>query len=58
MLSFGMSKEQKMIKDEVANLVKGVVADHVKEMDHSGSISDEAIQKAWELGLSSTAIPP
>ena len=28
MLSFGMSKEQKMIKDEVANLIKGVVADN------------------------------
>jgi len=57
MLSFGMSKEQKMIKDEVANLVKGVVADHVKDMDAAGEIPAESIQKAWELGVSISGIP-
>jgi len=57
MLSFGMSKEQKMIKDEVANLVKGVVADQVKDMDQSGEIPAESIQKGWELGISLSGIP-
>jgi len=57
MLSFGMSKEQKMIKDEVANLVKGVVTENVKEMDESGEIPAGSIQKAWELGASISGIP-
>ena len=57
MLSFGMSKEQKMIKDEVAKLVKGVVTDNAKEMDESGKIPAESIQKAWGLGASISGIP-
>ncbi|MCJ7773389.1 MAG: acyl-CoA dehydrogenase family protein [Desulfobacterales bacterium] len=57
MLSFGMSKEQKMIKDEVAKLVKGVVTDNAKEMDGSGKIPAESIQKAWGLGASISGIP-
>lgn len=57
MISFGMSKEQKMIKDEVANLVKGIVADNVKDMDAKGEIPAESIQKAWELGISISGIP-
>lgn len=57
MLSFGMSKEQKMIKDEVANLVKGVLADTVKDMDHTGEIPAESVQKAWEMGISLSGIP-
>jgi alkylation response protein AidB-like acyl-CoA dehydrogenase len=57
MLSFGMSKEQKMIKDEVANLVKGVVTESAKEMDESGEIPAVSIQKAWELGASISGIP-
>jgi len=57
MLSFGMSKEQKMIKDEVANLVKGVVTDNAKEMDESAEIPAASIQKAWELGASISGIP-
>ncbi len=57
MISFGMSKEQKMIKDEVANLVKGVVADNAKDMDHTGEIPAESIQKAWEMGVSISGIP-
>jgi len=57
MISFSMSKEQKMIKDEVANLVKGVVADNTKEMDENGEIPMESIQKGWELGASLSGIP-
>jgi alkylation response protein AidB-like acyl-CoA dehydrogenase len=52
-----MSKEQKMIKDEVANLIKGVVAENADEMDKSGDIPGDAIQKGWELGASVTGVP-
>jgi len=57
MLSFGMSKEQKMIKDEVANLIKGVVADNADEMDKTSEIPADSIQKGWELGASVTGVP-
>ncbi len=57
MISFTMSKEQKMIKDEVANLVKGVVTDNADEMDQKGEIPAESIQKAWEMGISVSSVP-
>ncbi len=56
MISFSMSKEQKMIKDEVANLVKGVVLDNAGEMDEKYEIPQESIQKGWELGVSLSGI--
>jgi len=57
MLSFSMSKEQKMIKNEVANLVKGVVTDNVKEMDQKCEIPAESLGKAWGLGASVSSVP-
>jgi len=57
MLSFGMSKEQKMIKDEVANLIKGVVAENADEMDQTSKIPEASIQQGWELGASVTGVP-
>ncbi len=57
MISFSMSKEQKMIKDEVANLVKGVVMDGAGEMDQNLEIPKAAIQKGWELGVTLSGVP-
>lgn len=50
MFSLEMSKEQKMIKSEVAKLVKNLVSDDATEMDSNGMIPADAVQKAWELG--------
>ncbi len=47
-----MSKEQKMIKNEVAKLVKDVVTENAGEMEDKGQIPQDSLQKAWELGAS------
>ncbi len=52
MFSLEMSKEQKMIKNEVAKLVKAVVTENAGEMDSSGEMPHDSLQKAWELGAS------
>ncbi len=52
MFSLEMSKEQKMIKDEVAKLVKSIVTENADEMDKNREIPMDGIQKAWELGAS------
>jgi alkylation response protein AidB-like acyl-CoA dehydrogenase len=57
MFGFSMSKEQKMVSKEVAKLVKGLVIDHAHEMDESGTIPADAIQKAWGLGASVSMVP-
>lgn len=57
MLNFAMSKQQEMVKKEVAKLVKNIVAENAHDMDESGSIPDESIQKAWELGVSVNSVP-
>jgi alkylation response protein AidB-like acyl-CoA dehydrogenase len=57
MFSFAMSKEQKMVKDEVANFVKKQIIDQAHDMDENGEIPAEVIQKAWELGFSVSMIP-
>jgi len=57
MINFAMSKEQQMVRKEVAKLVKGVVADAAHDMDEDRDIPGEAIQKAWELGFSISMIP-
>ncbi len=52
MFSLEMSKEQKMIKGEVAKLVKDIVIDDALEMENNKEIPLESVQKAWELGTS------
>ena len=57
MFSFALSKEQKMVKDEVSKLVKNMLVDTAHDMDEQRAIPPEAIQKAWELGFSISMIP-
>lgn len=57
MFSFSMTKEQKMVSNEVANLVRGVVTDDAHAMDENGLIPDAVLQKAWELGASVSMVP-
>ena len=57
MFSLEMSKEQKMIKEEVAKLVKNIVTDNVREMEDKNDIPGDIIQKAWELGASVSMVP-
>ncbi|MCP4752528.1 MAG: acyl-CoA dehydrogenase [Proteobacteria bacterium] len=57
MFDLELSKEQKMIKDEVAKLVKDLVTEQAKEWDLNCEIPMDTIQKAWELGASVSAVP-
>jgi acyl-CoA dehydrogenase len=57
MFGFSMSKEQKMIKEEVAKLVKDIVIDNAHDMDESGEIPVDALQKAWSIGASVSKVP-
>jgi acyl-CoA dehydrogenase len=57
MFNLELSKEQKMIKKEVAKLVKGLVTDEAKDWDLNFEIPKDTIQKAWELGASVSAVP-
>jgi len=57
MFGFLMSKEQKMIKEEVGKLVKDIVIEDAHDMDENGEIPIEAIQKAWSLGASVSKVP-
>ena len=57
MFSFSMSKQQKMVKSEVANLVKKLVTDNALEMDEKRELPMDSIQKAWELGASISKVP-
>ncbi|MBW2177739.1 MAG: acyl-CoA dehydrogenase, partial [Deltaproteobacteria bacterium] len=45
MIDFAMSKEQQMVRNEVAKLVKGVVVDTAHDMDEERHIPPAAIQK-------------
>ncbi|OHD66434.1 MAG: acyl-CoA dehydrogenase [Spirochaetes bacterium RBG_13_51_14] len=55
--SFGMSEEQRTIKETVARLVKDVVSDNAHDMDEKKAIPPEFIQKVWELGAAVSVIP-
>ena len=55
--SFGMSEEQRTMKETVAPSGKGVVTDNAHDMDEKRAIPAEFIQKVWELGATISAIP-
>ncbi|MDY6823123.1 MAG: acyl-CoA dehydrogenase family protein [Thermodesulfobacteriota bacterium] len=57
MINFSMSKQQQMVKKEVAKLVKDIVTENAHDMDEAGEIPAESIQKAWELGASISSVP-
>jgi len=57
MLSFAMSREQKMVRDAFAEVTKNLVTPSALEMDESGQIPAATLQKIWELGASTSMIP-
>ncbi len=57
MIDFSMSKQQEMVKKEFAKLVKDIVTDNAHEMDENGTIPEEYILKAWEMGASISMVP-
>jgi alkylation response protein AidB-like acyl-CoA dehydrogenase len=57
MLDFSISKEQKMIKSEIAKLVKDLVIENAHDMDESGEIDPATLQAIWEMGISIASVP-
>ncbi len=56
-ISFSMSDEQHMMKETVAKLVQDIIIDNAHQMDESGNIPRESIQKFWDLGTIRSSIP-
>ncbi|MFW6414788.1 MAG: acyl-CoA dehydrogenase family protein [Thermodesulfobacteriota bacterium] len=57
MVQFTLSKQEKMLRNEVGKMVRELVAERAHEMDESGEIPGELLQKFWELGISVTEVP-
>lgn len=57
MVQFSLSKQQKMLKDEVARVVRDLVVENAHDMDESGEIPPDTLQKIWELGLCVSPVP-
>jgi acyl-CoA dehydrogenase len=57
-MDFGLSDEQLALQTTARRFAREQVAPIAAEHDRSGEFPREVIRKAWELGLSSTVIPP
>lgn len=55
--SFGMSEEQRTMKETVARLMKDLVANTAHDMDEKKEIPSDYVQKVWELGATISVIP-
>ncbi len=55
--SFGMSEEQRTMKETIARLMKGLVASNAHDMDEKKEIPPDYVQKVWELGATISVIP-
>ncbi len=56
-MDFSMSKQQKMVKDEFAKLVKDLVIPQAQDEDKQEALSMDTVQRAWELGASISMVP-
>jgi acyl-CoA dehydrogenase len=57
-MDFGLSDEQLALQTTARRFAREQVAPIAAEHDRTGEFPREVIRKAWELGLSSTVIPP
>jgi acyl-CoA dehydrogenase len=57
-MHFGLTDEQLVLQETARRFAVEEVAPIAAQYDQSGEFPRALIQKAWELGLSSTAIPP
>jgi len=57
-MQFGLTDEQLVLQETARRFAVEEVAPIAAQYDQSGEFPRALIQKAWELGLSSTAIPP
>ena len=57
MVSFELSEEQKLLKDSLADFAAAELRPLARDADEAAATPESVAQKAWELGLVSTAIP-
>ncbi len=57
-MQFGLTDEQLVLQETARRFAVEEVAPVAAQYDQSGEFPRALIQKAWDLGLSSTAIPP
>jgi acyl-CoA dehydrogenase len=57
-MQFELSDEQLALQDAARRFARDEIAPVAAKFDQSGEFPRKVIQMAWELGLSSTAIPP
>jgi acyl-CoA dehydrogenase len=57
-MEFGLSDEQLVLQDTARRFAKTEIAPVAAQYDQSGEFPRDLIKRAWELGLSSTCIPP
>jgi acyl-CoA dehydrogenase len=57
-MDFRLNDEQLALQDTARRFAKDEIAPVAAEYDQSGEFPREIMKKAWEIGLSSTCIPP
>ena len=57
-MDFQLNDEQLALQDTARRFAKEEIAPVAAEYDQSGEFPRELMKKAWEIGLSSTCIPP
>jgi acyl-CoA dehydrogenase len=57
-MDFQLNDEQLALQDTARRFAKDEIAPVAAEYDQSGEFPREIMKKAWEIGLSSTCIPP
>ncbi|MGI9590335.1 MAG: acyl-CoA dehydrogenase family protein [Myxococcota bacterium] len=57
-MEFGLTDEQLVLQDTARRFAHDEIAPVAAKYDQSGEFPREVIRRAWELGLSSTVIPP
>ncbi|MEW5737248.1 MAG: acyl-CoA dehydrogenase family protein [Thermodesulfobacteriota bacterium] len=57
MFGFSPSKEQKMVRDSFAEIVRDIVAPEAHDMDEAGEIPMDKLNTAWELGACTASVP-
>ncbi len=57
MISFDPTEEQELIRDTVREFASSEMRESAREQDESETVSEEFLQKSWELGLANAQIP-
>lgn len=57
MISFGLTEEQEVVREAMREFGEQALRPVARESDEAERVSDELLQQAWELGLTSTQLP-